>query len=46
MRTFDESTFENFNEFLLTDEEMNEVRGGDPGDGKGTTTPPITEPEI
>ena len=46
MKTINESLLENFNEFLLSDEEMNKVRGGDPGDNKGTTTPPVTEPEL
>ncbi len=40
-----EIKFENFNQFLLADEEMINVRGGD--DEKGTRTPPVTvHPEI
>lgn len=39
--------FENFNDFLLSDNEMLFVRGGDPGDDdKGTVTPPVSDPEI
>lgn len=45
MKTFNQEQFENFSEFLLSDEEMIQVRGGD-GDGKGEVVPPITEPEI
>ena len=46
MRTLIQKNFENFNDFLLSDEEMILVRGGD-GDGdRGMTVPPITEPEI
>lgn len=42
-----EIKFENFNAFLLADEEMINVRGGDGDDGnKGTTTPPVTDPEL
>lgn len=44
MKTLNQETFENFSEFLLTDEEMTYVRGGD--GGKGENVPPITEPEI
>ena len=40
-----ETSFENFNQFLLSDNEMISVRGGDDPD-KGTVTPPITDPEI
>ena len=45
MKTLNQETFENFSEFLLTDEEMTFVRGGD-GGGPGERVPPITEPEI
>ena len=41
-----EIKFETFNNFLLADEEMINVRGGDGDDGKGTVTPPVTDPEI
>jgi hypothetical protein len=47
-----ETKFDLFNEFLLSNEEMINVRGGDgdgdgnPPDDKGTTLPPITIPEI
>ncbi|HUS86850.1 MAG TPA: hypothetical protein VMW76_06405 [Bacteroidales bacterium] len=42
-----ETKFENFNNFLLSDDEMLLVRGGDgEDDGKGTTIPPVTDPEI
>ncbi len=44
MRTLNQEKFENFNDFLLSDEEMLLVRGGD-GE-KQMTVPPITEPEI
>jgi len=46
MKTFSKETFENFSDFLLSDEEMILVRGGDSDDGKGEVTPPATEPEI
>lgn len=47
MKTFNQEKFENFSEFLLSDEEMIYVRGGE-GDpvGKGEEVPPVTEPEI
>lgn len=45
MKTFNQEKFENFSEFLLSDEEMIHVRGGD-NDGKGEEIPPVTEPEI
>jgi len=45
MKTLNQETFENFNDFLLTDEEMTNVRGGD-GGGAGENVPPVTEPEI
>jgi hypothetical protein len=50
MKTLNQETqFDNLKDFVLTDIEMNRVRGGD-GEGdpgnKGTVTPPITEPEI
>ena len=49
MKTLNQETqFDNFNEFVLSDTEMNHVYGGgdgDPGD-RGTVTPPITQPEI
>lgn len=43
-----EINFETFNEFLLSDAEMINVRGGDGnGDYKGQVTPPVTtDPEI
>lgn len=42
-----EIKFENFNQFLLADEEMINVRGGEGDDGKGTKVPPVTvDPEI
>jgi hypothetical protein len=43
-----EIKFENFNEFLLADEEMINVRGGDGdrGDNKGTVIPPVVDPEL
>lgn len=44
-----EIKFENFNEFLLADEEMINVRGGDgetdTGE-RGTVTPPVVDPEL
>lgn len=42
-----ETKFDLFNEFVLSIEEMINVRGGD-GDAndKGTTVPPVTVPEI
>ncbi|MDZ7739047.1 MAG: hypothetical protein U5K32_08295 [Bacteroidales bacterium] len=45
MKTFNQEQFESFSEFLLSDEEMINVRGGDDG-GKGEEVPPVTEPEI
>ncbi|MDZ7738537.1 MAG: hypothetical protein U5K32_05615 [Bacteroidales bacterium] len=45
MKTFNQEKFENFSEFLLSDEEMIHVRGGD-SEGKGEETPPATEVEI
>ena len=42
-----ESKFDLFNEFLLSNEEMINVRGGDGDPDKGTTVPPITaDPEL
>lgn len=41
-----ESKFDLFNEFVLSTEEMINVRGGDGADDKGTVTPPVTVPEI
>ena len=41
-----ETKFENFNNFLLSDEEMILVRGGDGSDDNGSETPPVTDPEI
>lgn len=43
-----EIKFENFNEFLLADEELINVRGGDGNEAgeKGTVTPPVVDPEI
>jgi hypothetical protein len=42
-----EIKFENFNQFLLADEEMINVRGGEGDDNKGTVVPPVTaDPEI
>lgn len=43
-----ETKFDLFNEFILSNEEMINVRGGDgdPRDDKGTVTPPVTIPEI
>lgn len=46
MRTLNQENFENFNDFLLSDEEMILVRGGDGDGGKQMNVPPITEPEI
>lgn len=41
-----DANFETFKNFLLSDEEMINVRGGD-GDDKGTVTPPVTaDPEL
>ncbi len=41
-----ETNFETFNEFLLSNEDMINVRGGD-GEEKGQVTPPITvDPEL
>lgn len=47
MKTLNQSTkFDLFNEFVLSNEEMINVRGGDADPEKGTVLPPITEPEI
>ncbi len=46
MRTLNQKNFENFNDFLLSDEEMILVRGGDGDGGRQMTVPPITEHEI
>ena len=43
MKTLNQETFENFNEFLLTDEEMTNVRGGDGGGVRRKLSPPATE---
>ena len=41
-----ETNLETFSAFLLSNEEMINVRGGD-GDDKGQVTPPVTaDPEI
>lgn len=41
-----ENNFETFKNFLLSDEEMINVRGGD-GNEKGTVIPPVTaDPEL
>ena len=46
MKTLNQETkFDIFNDFILSDEEMLLVRGGD-GDDKGTVVPPVTIPEI
>ena len=45
MKTLNQENFENFSDFLLSDEEMILVRGGD-GEEKGMTVPPVTDPEI
>jgi len=47
MKTLNQEKLEKFNEFLLSDEEMLKVRGGE-GEGgeKQMEVPPITEPEI
>lgn len=45
MKTFNQEQFENFSEYLLSDEEMIHVRGGE-GEEQGEVTPPATEPEI
>ena len=39
-----EINFETFKEFLLTDEEMINVKGGGGENDKGTTTPPVIDP--
>ncbi|MFO7853163.1 MAG: hypothetical protein ACQERS_02460 [Bacteroidota bacterium] len=46
MKTLNQENFENFKDFLLSDEEMILVRGGDDDGDRGMTVPPITEPEI
>lgn len=46
MRTLNQEIFENFTDFLLSDEEMILVRGGDGDGGKQMTVPSKTEPEI
>jgi len=46
MKSQNQEKFENFNEFLLSDEEMILVRGSGPDNEKGMNVPPITEPEI
>ena len=39
-----EINFETFKDFLLSDEEMINVKGGSGDDNKGTTTPPVVDP--
>ena len=48
MKTLNQETqFDNLKDFVITDIEMNRVRGGDGDSGdKGTVTPPITQPEV
>lgn len=46
MKNLNQENFENFSEYLLSDEDLLMVRGGD-DDGKGQTIPPIVcEPEL
>ncbi len=46
MRTMDQEKFEKFSDFILSDEEMILVRGGDGDEGGRESAPPVTEPEI
>ncbi len=46
MKKLNQDELERFNDFLLSDEEMILVRGGNSDGEKGMSLPPVTEPEI